>query len=684
MRERLAAGKRYGALGRAYVPALAVMALAVGLALAPSGVGLEQASARIVDLALRRAVGREPPLDPRIKIFAYDDATLSMVGAPDLPVSDWMKVVRALSAKKPQLVVIDKIFAQLPPGEDLTEFLEVFAAAPVVVGAFVATDAIKDRPLLDLSLPAFAAENFLATGAARAPSGGFPYGPSAKLAAALGTTPRIGHANLEPGGARRPFVAFEGGRVVPSLPLLAAKSIRLDAADAVYADGKSMPIDHLGRTPGGFVSPEAVTKRSYSMRALIERARAGGDISVVKEADIVVILPLMFTGNADFFDSPYGRQPGGYFLVSDLNDVLIGRYTRPLPSRGILVCLWGVLGIYLGMRARLGRALVLVVAATAFACALGVAGFAFADVVSPWLPSALATLGCGTIMYLERQREETLRRVHVDAALETASALQMITIPPSTFVSPALKIAAAYVPADECAGDWWHHFELEGIRYVIVADATGHGVSAALISTASRAAVESLCAAGEPMEPAAILQRMGQVLFGMGQGRLTTCACAVAIDLRQGTMRIANSGLCFPLLVPARKDDDRLPEGTKRRGIAKAGVLTVRAAGSPLGLFDENDTNAVDVPLRAGDRLVIYSDGLTEANDPRGKQWGQNALAAALDRAREQDAPTILRDVLAALDLFREKEPFGDDVTVVVVDIAALHADMTRSATLLG
>lgn len=656
--------QRYFSRVRAFVPGLVLVAIYAWLAISSTGDSLELFSSRVAELRLRHAVGRDPVISSTFRIFAFDDAALTFVGAPELSLSEWAKVIRSIDAQHPRLIAIDKIFAVTATGDDVEAFNAAIreSKAQVLVGAFVAAQEIKQRDLLDPTLPGFAKSSL-------SPDFGFAYGPTKLIASGIGNAPRIAHINIEDGGARRPFYAMAGGAILPSMPLVANPNFQITAIGKATLNNIPIPLDHWGRVPSSFANPSDVQAHSYSARALIQRTRTSAPISVVEAGDVVVILPSMFTGNTDFFDSPYGRQSGGYFLVSALNDALSARFPYPLPYRAPWTLFAGLFGLVLASFLPLARVLWITIASSALLASTGLVAFAVFDVIAPWLPMACSTLSAGMFIYIERQRSETLRRVIVDAALDTARAVQMVTIPPPDHETPRLRIAAAFVPYEECAGDWWHHFMVGDIHYVVVADATGHGISAALITTASRAALESLAADPDPPTPHAILERIRRILRGMGGDRLTTCCCIAAFDFSRSTVSILNAGLSFPLLFPKDRSDVRISESSKRRGVGKAGGILVRAMGSPLGLSEEVDAEPIEYPLVEGDLLVLCSDGVVEAEDPSGAQWGHPALAQAVTSATNADAAASRARILAALTTYRKSQPLADDVTLVVVEV---------------
>jgi phosphoserine phosphatase RsbU/P len=127
-------------------------------------------------------------------------------------------------------------------------------------------------------------------------------------------------------------------------------------------------------------------------------------------------------------------------------------------------------------------------------------------------------------------------------------------------------------------------------------------------------------------------------------------------DPRDRSCRYVNAGHLPPLVVP------RDP----------ASGLTVRrldVGGPVVGLLPGAPYASATIPLHPGDVLVVYSDGLTEAENPQGDEFGDDRLIAAVEEGRRGTADEILQHVLSAARRFVGRRPFRDDLTLLVAKI---------------
>jgi sigma-B regulation protein RsbU (phosphoserine phosphatase) len=242
-----------------------------------------------------------------------------------------------------------------------------------------------------------------------------------------------------------------------------------------------------------------------------------------------------------------------------------------------------------------------------------------------------------------------------------------------------LTVTGFNKPATECGGDWWGTFQVgSDIQYVFIADAMGHGVPAALVTTMAYACCGTLVSMvkeqgdiKELASPAAILTKFNDVLYQAVKGRISITFFALMIDHNKGIIRFANGGHNPPLLIPLNADDDRLTAKSKKNT-----TMTLRAEGNILGVGPSEKFTERELELRPGDKIFLYTDGLIEGKDPQGSAWGQRTLShkltALADKRAEELGTTLINDAYR----FFDGVPQDDDITVVVVEIAPEHAFM--------
>jgi serine phosphatase RsbU (regulator of sigma subunit) len=244
------------------------------------------------------------------------------------------------------------------------------------------------------------------------------------------------------------------------------------------------------------------------------------------------------------------------------------------------------------------------------------------------------------------QREEEIRR-----ELEWAATVQARFLPREVPTAAPFSLAVVYRPAMAVGGDFYEFVPLaQGKLGVIVADSAGHGVQAALGTALLKFATAGF--AGQDLGPGDILSRMNEVLFRGLPREIPVAAAAAVLEPAAGRVRIAGAGLPHPGLVDAD------------------GKLHFQAApGLLLGLVDAGmytPGNETEVILEPGAGLMIFSDGLSEAQDAAEEQYGEGRLhedVAALKGATGQDFIDAVADRALAFGV----PDYRDDLTVVSI-----------------
>jgi sigma-B regulation protein RsbU (phosphoserine phosphatase) len=230
---------------------------------------------------------------------------------------------------------------------------------------------------------------------------------------------------------------------------------------------------------------------------------------------------------------------------------------------------------------------------------------------------------------------------------EEARLIQRGLLPAAMPQIGGLQLAFSWKPADGVGGDCFDVLAFpSGAVGITIADVAGKGVPAALLMSNLQAAVRAFAQDGA--SPASVCASINRLLCrNMASGRFVTF-CYVYIDPSRRKLTYANAGHNPPIIVRLTGDIDCLAPG-----------------GTVLGVFADGAYEQGAFPLAPGDRLVFYTDGITEGRNPAGEEFGEEQLAAAAIRHRAQSADEMLASVLADVERFNTGA-YEDDATLIV------------------
>jgi serine phosphatase RsbU (regulator of sigma subunit) len=285
----------------------------------------------------------------------------------------------------------------------------------------------------------------------------------------------------------------------------------------------------------------------------------------------------------------------------------------------------------------------------------------------------LTWLRCALSMALARQRLgfDLQHRVALQSSLDYARAAQEAIMPAETpFRSDGFVIHGMFRPAAQCGGDLWLWRRLApGRILVVLGDVTGHGVAPAMLSAAAAGVVQiQAIAAAASLDPADVLSIIDHSIHRIARGSYLMTGFAAVLDRDQGTLRFASAAQSFPYLqrVPDASDASGGRPDPERPKTARTRALVV--PGPMLGVDGAAKFAIHTQPIAAGARLILYTDGIVDAERRRGQTYGdrrlRNKLVELADQPGENVAPAVLADVQA----FLGSAQAADDMTVVVVD----------------
>jgi sigma-B regulation protein RsbU (phosphoserine phosphatase) len=225
-----------------------------------------------------------------------------------------------------------------------------------------------------------------------------------------------------------------------------------------------------------------------------------------------------------------------------------------------------------------------------------------------------------------------------------------------------VDVAARFEPARELGGDLYDFLAPEPNSLVIaVGDVSGKGVPAALYGAFAGELVRSRTFrrryAADRSGPATVLASMNTILHERQLEEYYCTLLYAVFDFKRRTVTFANAGLPYP--IRKRRGDD----------IGGEPATQIELPGVPLGSFAGSNYDEVVLDLKVGDLFVFCSDGVTEAQDSRLREFGSERLLGVVDQVHDQSARAIVDTIFAAVGEFRGDTPPNDDTTVVVVRI---------------
>jgi sigma-B regulation protein RsbU (phosphoserine phosphatase) len=240
------------------------------------------------------------------------------------------------------------------------------------------------------------------------------------------------------------------------------------------------------------------------------------------------------------------------------------------------------------------------------------------------------------------------QRIRLENELEVAREVQAGLMPREMPDIPGFDLAGAWRPAREVAGDFYDIFPLDEGRWgVMIGDVAGKGTAAALYM----AMVHSLILSGalRHRSPAAVLLEVNQTILKQSCSVVFVTVFLAVVDPKKQTLQYASAGHDPPIV---------------RRASGTIELLT--RTGVVLGLFEELQMSETTITLGSGDAVVLYTDGVTEAWNPRDENYGDSRLTAAITAAPGK-ADELLAHVEADLNAFAEGTPQQDDVTFLIL-----------------
>jgi sigma-B regulation protein RsbU (phosphoserine phosphatase) len=255
---------------------------------------------------------------------------------------------------------------------------------------------------------------------------------------------------------------------------------------------------------------------------------------------------------------------------------------------------------------------------------------------------------------VQQQRDELLEDV------ELAAQVQRMFLPVGKPAIAGLEIAGMMQPARGVSGDYYDYIPIDAHTIqIVIADVAGKGVPAALLMSATAGAMQ--LEANHDRNMLEIVGRLNTAIHSVSDGERYVTLLLAEIDARKRTLHYVNCGHNPALLFRAN-----------------TGTLTrMDSSCQPIGLSPDEFCDLASADLIAGDVLVFYTDGITEAENQLGEEFGMERLSEVVRGASSLSAEGLMTNIFSSAAEFCGGVAFNDDVTILVV-----KCDFDGSATL--
>jgi sigma-B regulation protein RsbU (phosphoserine phosphatase) len=253
--------------------------------------------------------------------------------------------------------------------------------------------------------------------------------------------------------------------------------------------------------------------------------------------------------------------------------------------------------------------------------------------------------------YIRNLQETTAAKERLEGELRVARRIQVAMLPEPTAGGPAegYELGATLVPARQVGGDLFDHFRDGSRVFFLAGDVSGKGVGAALFMARAKAVFEAVAA--READPGAVLDAVNRGLCRENEAGMYVTAVAGDLDLATGELAFAIAGHDPPVLVPA----DSAP------------VQLTAEGGRVLGLIEVSDFPVNRVVLKPGDAIVLFTDGVSEAQDAAGGFFGIDRIVTTVASRRLAAAPALTAGLLEAVRSFAGEAPQSDDITILTL-----------------
>ncbi len=256
------------------------------------------------------------------------------------------------------------------------------------------------------------------------------------------------------------------------------------------------------------------------------------------------------------------------------------------------------------------------------------------------------------IEQLEAAQAELVQKELLERELELARQVQLSMLPRTFPEIPGYKFDALYRPARQVGGDFYDVIDLDEDHFgMVIADVSDKGLSSALYMALTRSLIRA--ESHRERSPRRVLERVNVLLQELEEASKFVTVFYGVVEKSRRQLTYARAGHDYPIL------------------IRKGEIHTLGGKGSVLGVLEEDELHLGEerLELLYGDRLVLYTDGLTDVLNQRGEFYEFSRLQELFNRCQGQPANQFCKSVFSGLDAFRENAEQFDDMSLLLLDV---------------
>ena len=255
---------------------------------------------------------------------------------------------------------------------------------------------------------------------------------------------------------------------------------------------------------------------------------------------------------------------------------------------------------------------------------------------------------------LEAAQAELVQKERLEHELELAKQVQQSVLPRHFPNYPGYTFAAANLPARQVGGDFYDVIRLDKAHFgMLIADVSDKGMPAALYMALTRSLI--LAEAHRSKSPKTVLENVHRLLLELGQTDMFVSVFYAVIETQTGDMRYTRAGHERPLL-------------------ACAGQISPLAGNrTVLGILGPDDLHLEEhsINLQAGDRLILFTDGILDTSNPEDEFFGMDRFTSLLVASKDLPANQVCQQLFTVLEAYQQTSPHFDDRTLLIVDVEA-------------